>query len=75
MVLYEYIYQGTDFSECLLLIKEPERALTHLNRAVESFPKGEKLPIDISVKVGVCLILLNRVEAAQKPLQQVHPKP
>ena len=57
--------------ECLLLLKEPERALGHLTKAIEALPKGEKAPVDIAVKVAVCLILLNKVDAAHKPLEQL----
>ena len=35
--------------ECLLLLKEPERALMHLTKAIESLPKGEKPPVRTSV--------------------------
>ena len=35
--------------ECLLLLKEPERALMHLTKAIESLPKGEKPPVRTTV--------------------------
>jgi len=57
--------------ECLLLLKEANRALSHLKSATATFPKGDKPPVDISVKVGMCLILLGQVDAAQVPLEQV----
>ena len=31
--------------ECLMLLKEPERALKHLTKAIEALPKGEKPPV------------------------------